>query len=528
MSVGTLLSRATGLIRVVVTLAALGVGVVSDAYNTANTTPNIVYELVLGGILTSVFVPVFVGWTHDHGREAAWEVGSRFLTLVLVVLGAIAALGAILAPQIMRLYTLGVDDPVKRAQEITLGAFFLRWFMPQIVFYGIGAVAGGILTANRRFAAQMFAPVLNNVAVIVTMLVFAASRAQRELAPVTLSSGQKTLLGAGTTLGVLAMTVALWPSLRAIGFRWRLRFDWRHEAVGNLLRLARWVVVYVVANQIAYLVIIVLNGHLGSGAYTVYSQAFVFFLLPHAIVAVSIVTALLPGMAERWTAHDAAGVRELFSRGLRDTEVVMLPAAVGYALLAGPIVALLVLHGAVDPADGALMARTLAAFAVGLPFFSAFQLLTRCFYATNDSKTPALANIAAAVVNLAADLVFAFGFGWGVPGLALGHATSYIVGSVLLFVLLRRRLGAGDERRIATTLVRAAAAAAVAGGAAFATALAVGAALDVDRSLVRLVQVVSAIGVGVLVFIPCALILRIEEVDEVRNIIRSSLGRRKG
>src|SRR5207249_12301333 len=127
---------------------------------------------------------------------------------------------------------------------------------------------------------------------------------------------------------------------------------------------------------------------------------FVFFQLPHAIVAVSIVTALLPGMAERWTQTDAAGVRELFSRGLRDTEVMMLPAAVGYALLAGPIVALLVQHGAVAAAESALMARTLAAFAVGLPFFSAFQLLTRTFYATNDSRTPALVNIGAAAVNL--------------------------------------------------------------------------------------------------------------------------------
>jgi putative peptidoglycan lipid II flippase len=528
MSLGTLLSRATGLVRVAVTLAALGVGVVSDAYNTANTTPNIVYELVLGGILTSVFVPVFVGWSHEHGREAAWEVASRFLTLVLVVLAAVAAAGAIFASQIMRVYTFGVDDPVLRAQEITLGAFFLRWFMPQIVFYGIGAVAGGILTANRRFAAQMFAPVLNNIAVIVTMFVFIASRGQRELAPTALSAGQRTLLGAGTTLGVAAMTIALWPSLRAIGFRWRLRFDWHHEAVRSLLRLARWVAVYVVANQLVYLVIIVLNGHLGAGAYTVYSQAFVFFQLPHAIVAVSIVTALLPGMAERWAAHDPGDVRELYSRGLRDTEVVMLPAAVGYCLLAGPIVALLAQHGAVDSADRALMARTLAAFAVGLPFFSAFQLLTRSFYATNDSRTPALVNVAAAVVNLGADVLFAFGFGWGVPGLALGHATSYVVGSALLFVLLRRRLGAGEERRIAITIARSAAAAVVAGAAALATALAVSAVVDVDRSLVRLVQVVCAIGVGVLVFIPSALILRIEEVDDVRNVVRSSLGRRKG
>jgi putative peptidoglycan lipid II flippase len=529
MSVGTLLSRATGVLRVAATLAALGVGVVSDAYNTANTTPNIVYELLLGGVLTSVFVPVFVGWAHDHGREDAWEVGGRFLTIVLVVLGAAALVGALAAPQIMRLYTIGVEDPARRSQQIALGSYFLRWFMPQIVFYGIGAVAGGILTANRRFAAPMFAPVLNNLAVIITMAVFIASRSHRDVAPVGLTTAQRTLLGAGTTLGVIAMTVALWPSLRAIGFRWRLRFDWRHGSVRRLVQLAKWVVVYVVANQLAYLVIIVFNGRIPiEGAYTAYSQAFVFFQLPHAIVAVSIVTALLPGMAERWAQRDAAGVRELSSRGLRDTEVLMLPAAAGYILLAGPIVALLAQHGAVDAADRALMARTVAAFAVGLPFFSAFQLLTRTFYATNDSRTPALVNVVAAGVNLVADVVFAFGFGWGVPGLALGHAASYVLGSAALFVLLRRRLGGADERRIATTLIRAAAAAFVTAAAAFVAAEAVAAVVDVERSPVRLLQVAAAIGVGVLVFIASALILRIEEVDELRSIIRSSLGRRKG
>ena len=197
------------------------------------------------------------------------------------------------------------------------------------------------------------------------------------------------------------MTVALWPSLRRLGFRWRLRFDWRHETVRRLLHLARWVVVYVVANQIAYFIIIRLSGRIPvEGAYVVYSHAFIFFSLPHAIVAVSIFTALLPGMSARWTDRHIGGVRELFSRGLRDTEIAMIPAAAGYAVLAGPIVELVASYGHMAPANTALLGRTLAAFAIGLPFFSAFQFLTRTFYATQDAKTPALANIAVAVVNL--------------------------------------------------------------------------------------------------------------------------------
>jgi putative peptidoglycan lipid II flippase len=517
MSVGTLLSRATGVVRVSVTLAALGTtNVVANSYAIANTTPNIVYELILGGILTSVFVPLLVDWAKRYGEDEGRIAGARFLTFVLVVLSAVTLVAIVFAPWIMRLYLIGVEDPADHAAQLELGTFFLRWFLPQIVFYGIGAVAAGILTANRRFAAQMFAPVLNNIAVIATMFVFIAMHHGK--GPMTLadvSTTERLVLAAGTTLGVIAMTIALWSSLRAIGFRWRLRFDWRHETIRRLLHLARWVALYVVVNQIAYFFIIVFNGRVPGGGYAVYSQAFIFFSLPHAIVAVSIFTALLPSLAGRWTDRDLGGVRELFSQGLRDTEVAMLPAAAGYAVLAGPIVTLLASYGQMTAVDTRQLGHTLAAFAVGLPFFSAFQLLTRTFYATQDARTPALANIAVAVVNLVFDLFFAFGLNLGVPGLALGFSVSYVAGSAILFVLLRRRLGRADGRRIASTLLRAGAAAALTAAAAWATAEGIAAVLDVGRPLVNLVQVLAAVAAGVLAFVLGALIFQIEEADEV-------------
>ncbi|TMK36781.1 MAG: murein biosynthesis integral membrane protein MurJ [Actinobacteria bacterium] len=516
MSGGTLLSRVTGLLRVTVTLAALGFTVVSDGYNAANTTPNIIYELVLGGILTSVFVPALVGRGKDRGREAQFEAASRFLTIALVLLTGVAVLGAAAAPWIMRLYLGSVDDPVRRTQEVELGTFFLRWFMPQIVFYGVGAVAGGLLTANRRFAAQMYAPVLNNIAVIATMFALIAMRGTTPPQVGTITFAQKTLLGAGTTLGVLAMTAALWPALRRIGFRWRLRWDWRHETVRQLFHLARWVVVYVVANQVAYLIIIRLASKISAGAYTAYSQAFVFFSLPHAIVAVSIFTALIPGMAERWTGEDRAGVRELFSRGFRDTMIVMIPAAAGYLVLAGPIVALLAGHGAVRGVELPILARILAAFAIGLPFFSAFQLMTRTLCAMHDSRTPAVVNIGVAVVNIAADLLFAFAWHRGVTGLALGHAVSYVFGSAVLFVIVRRRLGGADDRRVGVTIAATLLAAGITAAAAAGAAALVSVAIDVDWTLARLIQVTAGVAAGVLVFLACALIFGIHEVDEVK------------
>jgi putative peptidoglycan lipid II flippase len=516
MSTGTFLSRGTGVIRVMVTLAALGATTpLSNSYFLANTTPNIIYELVLGGILTSVFVPLLVDWRRAHGAEAEWEAGSRFLTLALVTLSVVTLIAMVAAPQIMRIYLSGVENPADYQAELEFGTFFLRWFLPQIVFYGIGAVAAGLLTANRRFSAPMFAPVLNNIVVILTMLLFISIRHGASLATASVTSGQQLLLAAGTTFGVITMTVALWPSLRRLGFRWHLRFDWRHETVRRLLHLARWVAVYVIANQIAYFIIIVFSGRIGTGSYVVYSQAFIFFSLPHAIVAVSIFTALLPGMSGRWADGNIAGVRELFSRGLRDTEIVMLPAAAGFIVLAGPIVALLASYGAMQSDSTELLGRTLAAFAVGLPFFSAFQFLTRTFYAMQDAKTPAVANIAVGVVNLAMDLWFAFGLGLGVVGLALGYAASYAAGSAILYVLVRKRLGDADGRRIADTVGRALAASILTAVAAWAAAEGVATLVDVSRPLMRLVQVGAGVGAGVLAFALGALIFKIQEADEV-------------
>jgi putative peptidoglycan lipid II flippase len=518
MSVGTTLSRVTGYIRLSAQTAALGVSALGNTYATANTTPNIVYELVLGGILTSVFVPVFVEWLQKHGREEAWLVADRILTLALVVLAAVAVLGAIFAPQIIRLY-LSASDATDKEAQIALGAFFLRWFMPQIVFYGVGAVATGLLQAERRFAAPMFAPILNNLSVIATFGIYALLVRNGTVSVEGITFVEKTVLAAGTTFGVAAMTLALWPSLRRLGFRWRLRFDWNHPAVRRLGKLALWVVVYVAANQLAYVAVIVFTGKFPPDGYQIYSSAFILFLLPHAIVAVSIFTALLPPMSSRWADQDLDGLRTLFSRGVRDTLVVIVPAALGYIALALPIVRLLLLHGRAQPADVDDIARTLQAFAIGLPFFSAFQLLTRTFYSMQDTRTPALVNIAAAIVNVAANFLY-LAFGWGLPGLALGHATSYVFATLVCLVILRRRLGRMDGTRILTTLVRVIPASLASAGAALLTSRAIQHAFgSATGTLGRLVEVSAGVIVGLLVFAMSTLIVRIDEAEDVKDAV---------
>ena len=521
MTVGTTLSRLTGYLRIAAQTAALGVtiGALGDAYTRANTTPNIVYELILGGILTSVFVPVFVDHQRAHGRDAAFDLGRRVLTLALALLSAVAIVGIVFAPQIMRLYTVAVDAADRQAQ-IDVGVFLLRWFMPQAIFYGIGAIAGGLLNTERRFAAPMFAPILNNLVVIASFGVYVSIWNGGAPMIDSITTLEKAVLGAGATLGVVAMTVALWPSLRATGFRWRLAGGWGHPAIRRIARLSGWVLVYVAANQVAYLAINLLAGGIGVARFQIYATAFIIFLLPHSIFAVSIFTALLPGMAERWGAGERSAMRDLFSRGLRDTLVVIVPAALAFIALAEPIVSLLLEYGLVEARDVPLIARTLQGFAIGLPFFSAFQLLTRTFYATQDSRTPALVNVGAAAVTVAVDVALVRIVGWDVPALALGHAASYVVATFAALALLRPRLGAIDGTRVSRTLVRSVVAATVTAGAAWLVATGIASLVDTQQVVWRVVQVGLAVVTGVAIYVGTALMLGLEEVDDVVDAAR--------
>ena len=518
MTVGTTLSRLTGFLRLTAMTATLGVTVsaLGSIYTVANLTPNIVYELILGGILTSVFVPVFVDRLETRGVEDARDAAERIVTLVLVLLVLIAVIAAIFAEQIIRLYLSEAEGAGEA--EIALGTFFLRWFMPQIVFYGVGAVAIGLLQAHRRFAPPMFAPILNNLVVIGTFVTYALVRSDRDPRVVGITTAEKLVLAVGTTLGVVVMTMALWPALRSLGYRLRLRVGWRHDAVRQLVRLAGGVAVYVAANQLAYVVIIVLNNRFDAGP-QIYTTAFTVFQLPHAIFAVSIFTALLPGMSERWATGDPDGVRAFVSRGLRDTLVIALPAALGLIALARPIVRLLFEHGAAGQRDTEAIAGTLQGFAIGLVFFSAFQLLTRSFYSMQDTRTPAIANVGAAIVNVASALVYTEGFGLGLRGMALAHATSYVAGASVLLLLLRRRLGALGGRAIGLTAAKAAAAAVAAAATAYATASLWPISETAAAVLLQAARVGAAVAAGMLVFVVAALILRVAEVDDLRRTL---------
>ncbi len=506
---GTALSRITGFLRVAAIAYALGVTTMAGVYSYANETPNIVYELLLGGVLTATLVPQFV----RHLQSGDDDATSAVVTVSMLALVGITIVGIVLAPYIVDIYTLRVSGP-GRAEQQELATKLLRLFMPQMLFYGFTALATSLLRARRRFAAAAFAPVLNNIVVISIFLAlprvidgpFSVRRVNDD-------TGLVLLLGLGTTAGVAAMALALVPALR--GARVHLRFlaSWKHAAVRTLVRLSGWTFGYVVANQIALWVVLVLANGTKGGAFA-YLSAYAFFQLPHGLFAVSIMTAVEPELAAAGGRGDMAALRHRFARALRLVLTVVIPAAAVYVALARPIVVALLQRGAFTASDASLVADTLVGFAVGIPLFSTYLFALRVYYSLEDTRTPFLINCGENAINVLLAL-------WlfdelGIEGLAFAFSGAYAIAAVVALALLSRRLGGLQGRGIGSTVLRVGAVAAVAGVAAWRVALLVG----WDDPGVALVSVALGLLAAGAVTVGGLWLLRVDEFREVLALVR--------
>jgi putative peptidoglycan lipid II flippase len=455
-TLATAVSRITGFLRVVAIAVAMGTTFLANTYQTANTAPNILFELVAAGILTSVFVPTFVGYLVREEREEGWRAANVLSSVALAGLIAVALLLALAAPLIMRILTLGVEDPHLREQQIALGATFLRLFAPQVVFYGVGMVMTGALHAYKRFGAPAVAPIFNNLVVIVVYVVYAVMRGGRPPTVEGITTAETFVLGMGTTLGVVAMTVCLVPSLKAIGWRFRFVLDLRHPAVRKAGRLGVWALGYAGGYQAGLIVVLLLANRVEGGV-AAYQWAYTFFYVPHALFAVPIFHVLFPAMSE----HVARGEFKEFLGRLRDglgmLAFIMIPIAAVLAVAAGPLTRMTLEYGVMTPEGARFVGRVLTAFAVGLPAYSAFLVLTRAFYAMSDMRTPTLLNALAVALasGLGALLFVALPGDWSVAGLAFGHSVAYFVASVLLAREVSRRVGRVGATALENTVVRA-------------------------------------------------------------------------
>jgi putative peptidoglycan lipid II flippase len=512
------LSRVTGVVRLAVLASTLGVAEtrLADTYNLANTAPNILYELVLGGVITSVFVPVFVELLAKEKPQRAWESISAILNLSLLALTAVAVIGMIAAPWIAHFYAGRLEgaEAVQQQEAIT---FLLRLLIPQVVFYGIYFIVSAILNVRGQLVLPMYTPILNNIVLIGVLLIFRAQYGLVSLSSVT--KDQLLLIGLGTTASVAPMGLLLLPSLRRLGgYMFTIRID--PAILKRLIRLSGYIIGFVAANQVGYVVVQWLaNGT--RGGYTAYIAAFTFFLLPVGLFVVSLTTAIVPSMSTHAVAGRWDEFRADISLAIRAVLFLMTPAAVGFLVLGGPLVDLLLKHGVVTGGSTKLIQEVLMFFVLGLVQFSIFQVLVRAFYTVQDAKSPFI--IMCVVVALHTAINIPLYYWIGVKGLAAGQAISYTVGILMQTKMLERHAGTLDFKRIVNTGARVLTASAAMGAVAWLSheglEASIGSSSGGDSILGQTVMLGLPTVLGVVSYLAFAAALKVEEIGFIRALV---------
>jgi putative peptidoglycan lipid II flippase len=510
---GTLTSRVTGLVRVAALALALGGGTLADVYNLANNTPNIVYELLVGGVLSATIVPIFVRQIRDHNDRSI----SAIFTVTLTVLALFTVIAMAAAPLFARLFSISASGN-EHAAQLHVVTVFTLCFMPQIVFYGFTALATALLNAHRRFVAAAFAPALNNVVVIAMLLVFAARTTHNraswtDAARVRNDAGLLLLLGIGTTVGIVAMALVLVPALKRARAHLRPVFAWRDAGVRTLVRLSGWTLGYVITNQIAQLLVLIIAKTGASGDVAAYVYAFTFYVLPYGLLAVTIMTTMTPEMSARAAAGDVPGFRREYGLGLRYLIVLVVPASVLFAVLAHSIVG--VLHiGKFDAHAVAVTGDTLQLFAISLVPFSVYLYTLRGFYAYQDTRTPFFINAVENAINIG--LALALFPSLGVQGLALAWSIAYAIAAVIALVALRRRVGGVPDAGAASATARSCLGAAALAAVAAPLAGAIGGSSASDSVVAALVAGTA----GGLAYLGVLVLLRSDELRAIVTLVR--------
>ena len=448
MAAGTLVSRLTGLLRSLLLVAALGTSIFADTFNVANTLPTVLYILLAGGALNSVFVPQLVRAMKDDpdGGEA---FTSRLLTIVTLILTVITALSVIFSPLLVRIYAPKFTNQGIET-EFSLTVTFMRYCLPQILMMGIFVMWSQVGNARGKFGPMMWAPVANNLVVIAVLIIFLVIAP--DVTAETITPAQVALLGLGTSLGFVIQAALLFPVVAKSGLNLRPRFDWKDSNLTKSFKLGAWTLLFVFINQIGYLVVVNVATAASAAAkiagittgvgFTPYSYAYFVFILPHSIITVSVITALLPRISRMAANNEKAKVRNELERSLTNVAVATVPSAIAF-LFFGTAIATLLFSGSTR-ADSAQIGLVLAAFSLGLVPYSAHLLLLRGFYAFEDTRTPVLINLASTALSIILCLISGefLPLKWVTVGLAIALGLGNLLGTLITLKSLGKNVGA--------------------------------------------------------------------------------------
>jgi putative peptidoglycan lipid II flippase len=523
MAIASLTSRVTGFVRTAMIVAALGIAGVGSSYNAGNNLPNMVYELLLGGVLSSVLVPLLV-----HAQETDSDEGvayaQRLLSIGTVALAVMTVLTVLAAPLIA-----GYFAPPALRHLTTVFAVLL---LPEIFFYGLGAMITAVLNIKHVFGPGAWSPVLNNVIVIATVIVFWALPGPATLNPATVTPAQVAVLGVGTTLGIAAQALVLLPFLRRSGFTWKWRLRARPNEVGRMREvgnLAAWVLGYVVVSQIG--VSVIQKVGLSIGGFTVFTNVDLLFQMPYGILVVSLLTAIMPRLSRAAVRQETSVVIADLSLGSRLSAIAMVPITAGLMALGAPLCVTLFAYGQTSISDARLVGTALALSAFGLLPFAIVMLQLRVFYAMRDGRAPTFINIF--MVALKVTLVLITSALLVPPGsnpyknppvhaiewLNIATSASYVIGVLAGHVILTRRLGRLGFNRVWQTTVRIAIPSAIAGAAAYAVTLVCESALGTGHAG-ALAGLLGGSIIGLAVLVGLLSRMRIPEITDLIATVR--------
>lgn len=440
MAIGTIVSRITGLARGLLLVAVLGTTLLGDTFNVANTMPNILYNLIIGGALTAAFVPQIVRATGDADGGSAFI--SRLVTATFIFLSGLVVLAIVLAPVLVRIFaTSYIGRP-----EFEVTTLFMRYCLPQILFMGLFALLGQIANAKGKFGPMMWAPVLNNVIAIAVFSWFLKYSTQPTVS--TIPKSEIIWISLGCTVGYMAQALILIPAITKTNIRIRPRFDWRDSELRKSLHLATWTLLFAAISQISYLVTVNLstgaavksikNGIETGVGFTPFSNALLIYMLPHSIITISLVTALLPTLSKLAHEKKSTLIHDQLVSAMRLVGIVTVPSSIAF-LFFGPLMTETLFFG-ISLNDSNYLGYTLCALALGLAPMSVNLIALRGLNAFENVKLQVLSNAVMNIFGIVLSIVAAFALPseWVTVGLAGALALSYFFGAWGTIRLLRR------------------------------------------------------------------------------------------
>ncbi len=533
MAVATVGSRLSGFVRSLVLVWALGTAIFADSFNLANTIPTSIYILVAGGALNSVFMPQLVrAMKRDHDGGEAFA--QRLITLVAIVLATMSIIAVITAPWLVQLWANPSMLGPQSRPYFDIAVMLSRYCLPQIFFYGLYVILGQILNSRGRFGPMMWAPLLNNIVSIAVLLAYI--NIGHHLDAHTVTGLDKAVLGIGSTLGIAAQALCLLPLLKKVGFLFRFRFDLRGNGLSTSSRLALWTIGFVIVNQVWFIIAsrittgvsaqIRHEGRPGGFGLTPFLTAYTIFQLPHSVITVSLVTALLPTLSRLAADADFAGMRTDLSYTLRTATAILAPAAAVFVVLGPLLTQAIFTSGPVPPTAARYIGLVVAAFGPAVIPFSSHYISLRVFYAQEDTRTPLFVQFIVIGISITCALIAnaVLPVEHRTIGVAAAYGVGYWIGFLVNLAILNRRLDGVDGRHIGSTYVRAGLAASVAGLIGWLAAHVLTAALPPGRVYLLATGLVAA-AVLAAAYLVIAKLLRLSELDDILHVLRRRLHR---